>query len=83
MLYVISGAVEITGPEVREFHLAALGNDGEAIESTSHAGAELLLLAAQPIHEPVARYGPFVMNTQQELYQAFEDDRTGKIGAIT
>jgi redox-sensitive bicupin YhaK (pirin superfamily) len=83
MLYVIGGTVEIAGRDVSEFHLAALGNDGDTVEFSSAAGAELLLLAAQPIHEPVARYGPFVMNTKDELYQAFEDYRNGKMGAIT
>jgi redox-sensitive bicupin YhaK (pirin superfamily) len=83
MIYVISGTVEIGGRSVPEFHLAALGNDGEAVEFSSQGNAELLLLAAQPINEPVARYGPFVMNTQEELYQAFEDYRTGKMGSIT
>ena len=83
MLYVIGGKVEIGGRSVLEFHLAGLENDGEAVEFSSSTGAELLLLAAQPIHEPVARYGPFVMNTKDELYQAFEDYRTGKMGAIT
>jgi redox-sensitive bicupin YhaK (pirin superfamily) len=83
MLYAIAGNVEIGGRSVAQFHLAALGNDGEAVEFSSPSGAELLLLAAQPIHEPVARYGPFVMNTQEELYQAFEDYRTGKMGSIT
>jgi len=82
MLYVINGKVEIGGRSVSEFHLAALGNDGDAVEFSSSTGAELLLLAAQPIHEPVARYGPFVMNTKDELYQAFEDYRQGRMGAI-
>jgi hypothetical protein len=83
MLYVIGGKVEIGGRSVLEFHLAGLENDGEAVEFSSSTGAELLLLAAQPIHEPVARYGPFVMNTKDELYQAFEDYRSGRMGEIT
>jgi redox-sensitive bicupin YhaK (pirin superfamily) len=82
MVYVISGAVEVAGRSVDAFHLAALANDGDVVELASAGGGECLLLAAQPIHEPVARYGPFVMNTREELQQAFEDYRNGRMGTI-
>lgn len=45
-------------------------------------GAEMLLLAGLPLDEPVARYGPFVMNTREEIVQAFEDYEAGRLGAI-
>ena len=43
---------------------------------------ELLLIGGIPLNESIARYGPFVMNTQQEIYQAIEDYRSGKLGKI-
>lgn len=54
------------------------------IENASDAGTTLnvLLIAGLPLNEPVARYGPFVMNTREEIYQAFEDFRMGRMGEI-
>jgi redox-sensitive bicupin YhaK (pirin superfamily) len=43
---------------------------------------EVLLIAGVPLNEPIARYGPFVMNTEAEIHQAFEDYRRGRMGAI-
>jgi hypothetical protein len=51
----------------------------QAVED-SEMPFELLLIGGIPLREPIARYGPFVMNTQQEIYQAIEDYRNGKLG---
>ena len=44
--------------------------------------AKVLLIAGQPLNEPIAQYGPFVMNTQQEIYQALSDFRDGRLGEV-
>lgn len=82
MFYVIHGAVEVGGKRVPRFHIAGFAQDSGEIQITASEKSDFLLLAAQPIEEPVARYGPFVMNTEIELRQAFEDYRTGKMGRI-
>lgn len=87
MVYVFDGIARI-GPasrSVRAGQLAALG-DGDAVELAvgvdAAVPAELLLLAGRPLGEPVARWGPFVMNTQQEIEQAIADFRAGRMGDI-
>ena len=54
-------------------------SDGETIVATSGGqGARFILVAGRPLREPVARYGPFVMNTKEEIMQAFVDFQEGK-----
>ena len=63
-------------------HRAAgvLGNGDRVRLEAGPAGARALLLAARPLHEPVVQYGPFVMNTRQEIEQAVDDYRRGRLG---
>jgi hypothetical protein len=78
-----AGAYTISGPGEGELTLYA--HDGEIVrvanESTTET-RELLVLAGEPLREPVARYGPFVMSTKAELMQAVDDFQAGKFGAI-
>ena len=55
----------------------------EVVVVAGEAPADVLLLAGEPIREPVARYGPFVMNTREEIIEAFEDYQAGRMGRIT
>jgi len=69
------------GPEQTSAHGPALVvfADGDVVEASAGAGGgRFLLAAARPLHEPIARYGPFVMNTRAEIEQTLEDLRTGK-----
>ncbi len=84
MAYVISGDATVAGRPAKEGSIAVFQHDGDAIrlENTSNAPTDMLVLAGEPLREVVARYGPFVMNTREELVQAFEDFRSGKMGAL-
>jgi hypothetical protein len=77
------GAVGRDRRPVREGQ-AALFGPGDAIElrAAEHEPIEVLVLAGEPLHEPVVRYGPFVMNTKQEIIDAIEDFQQGRMGAI-
>ena len=64
-------------------NMVAFEKDGEAIEIEAVSdNARVLLIGGQPLNEPIARYGPFVMNTPQEIQQAFDDYRSGRMGSI-
>ena len=77
-VYVFRGSAKVDDTNVPEHTLALLG-DGEAVRlEGGEAGGRMLLLAAKPIGEPVARYGPFVMNTREEIMQAFKDFQEGR-----
>ena len=83
LAYVFEGEARVGDELVREGQLAILGaGDAVRLEGGGSAG-RLLLLGGMPLREPVARYGPFVMNTRAELIQAFEDFESGRMGEIT
>jgi len=84
--YVVEGSGLVDSTPAREGQLAVLAKDGEEVRlinpSASAKPFDVLLIGGTPIGEPVARYGPFVMNTKDELYRAFEDFQNGRMGAI-
>lgn len=82
-LFVLSGQVTVNGSKpVTEAQLAVVASSGTPILLDANEDAMLLVMAGEPIHEPIARYGPFVMNRQDELAQAVNDYRAGKMGHL-
>ena len=78
LLVVFEGALEVEGRTADALSVAVLG-PGEQLQAKAGAkGARFLLIAGRPLNEPVAWYGPFVMNTQAELQQAFSDYQAGR-----
>ncbi len=76
-VYVYEGSVSIGGEEIERGRIALL-NDGDIVKVAASVDARLLLIAGRPLGEPVARYGPFVMNTADEIRQAVMDYQSGR-----
>jgi redox-sensitive bicupin YhaK (pirin superfamily) len=90
LVYVLGGrgTVGTDGHRVDTGRLAVFG-DGDTLTVTADAGQEartpgldILILGGRPIREPVYAYGPFVMNTKEEIAQAFEDYQAGRLGTV-
>jgi hypothetical protein len=74
--YLFEGAAEFGGQQIEAVRMLVFG-DGDEIEVKTDAGARFLLMAGQPIREAIVPYGPFVMNTEAEIRQVFEDIKSG------
>lgn len=81
-ILVVNGEIVVNGEVAGEHSFVLFDHDGEEISITANKKAVLLVLSGEPIDEPIASYGPFVMNTQAEIYQAFEDFQAGKFGVL-
>jgi redox-sensitive bicupin YhaK (pirin superfamily) len=82
MAYVLRGRAALAGRDARRGQLVLFSGDGDSVAIAADEEADVLLLAGQPLGEPVARYGPFVMNDPDEVRQAIEDFRAGRMGRI-
>jgi quercetin 2,3-dioxygenase len=75
--YIFEGQGSFAGKEITATHLAIFG-DGDRVQvNAGPNGARFLLVSGLPLGEPIARYGPFVMNTRQEIEQALRDLQNG------
>ena len=85
--YVFEGRVQVgsDGRDLAQGQLGLLGSGASvslSVPASAASACRLLLLSGQPLGEPVARYGPFVMNTEAEIAQAMADYRAGRLGEI-
>lgn len=83
VLLVIEGEVKVNNEEiVPTDHLLLFANEGENFEIEATENSVVLILSGEPLNEPIASYGPFVMNTQDEIRAAFDDFNNGKFGTL-
>lgn len=78
LLYVVRGTIVVAGEEVAEFRLVEMNDDGDEISIEATDDALVIFGHADPLGEPVASHGPFVMNTREEILQAIRDYQSGK-----
>ena len=77
-IYVYRGEVEVVGTLLSSRRMGILDNNGDSVTVKAMSDARLLLIAGRPLNEPIVQYGPFVMNTQQQIHQALDDFRSAR-----
>ena len=81
-LLLVEGKIMVHGDEIPQDNFALFNRDGETFTLEAVDDSKILVLSGEPIREPIAAHGPFVMNTKEELMQAFEDFNNGKFGYL-
>jgi redox-sensitive bicupin YhaK (pirin superfamily) len=81
-LLVINGSANVNGQPAAEHSFVLFANKGEDITIEATANSVILLLSGEPIDEPIVSYGPFVMNTKEEILQSIREAQTGKFGVL-
>jgi redox-sensitive bicupin YhaK (pirin superfamily) len=83
-IYVYRGAVQVSDQAVSSKLMAIFANDSstDGVRISASVAARFILIAGKPLNEPIVQYGPFVMNTKEEIMQAVNDYRAGKMGPL-
>jgi redox-sensitive bicupin YhaK (pirin superfamily) len=81
-IYVYRGEAKVSATSVTTHRMAILANDpqAEGVVIQANVDTRLLLIAGKPLNEPIVQYGPFVMNSQEQIYEALQDFRDGRLG---
>ena len=82
VIFVLRGQIELENKSYSEKNLLAFSRDGELIKLNAKASTKILVLNGDPIDEPIFAYGPFVMNTRDEIIEAINDYQSGKMGHL-
>lgn len=82
-IFVLSGKVNVDGKTIGDAEMAVLEQEGDTFSLSASEDTKILFMGGEPIREPIMGYGPFVMNTQAEIGQAFKDYESGKMGTLS
>jgi redox-sensitive bicupin YhaK (pirin superfamily) len=82
MAVVAKGRVRTGSSKASTGELVVFANDAEGLELVAEEDSHVILLSGEPLNEPVVQYGPFVMNTMQEIERAFDDVQSGRFGPV-
>jgi redox-sensitive bicupin YhaK (pirin superfamily) len=82
-VFVLEGQVSVNGAAAGEAELVVTKRQGTLVVLEGREDSRLLIMSGEPIDEPIARYGPFVMNTKAEIVQAVEDYQAGRMGHLS
>ena len=80
-VYTYRGNVLTSGQAVPDRHMGILSNEGQAVKLQASQPSRVLLISGKPLNEPIAQYGPFVMNTNDQIHQTLQDYRAGQFEA--
>lgn len=81
-IYVLEGSIEVNHKLIEARNMAEFHQDGNSIQISTQSTGKLLFLSGEWTDEPMIQYGPFVMNTQEEIMQAIDDYEAGKMGVL-
>ncbi|MDP9230930.1 MAG: pirin family protein, partial [Bacteroidota bacterium] len=81
-ILVINGSIELNGEKANEHSFVLFKNEGEEITIKAIEDSVLLILSGKPLNEPIASYGPFVMNTEEEIVESIKEFQSGKFGVL-
>jgi len=82
LIYLLDGQMEINGVTAKAKDMICFAQDAEGIEIKANADTRFIVLSGEPLNEPVATYGPFVMNSETEIMQTLQDAQQGKLGVL-
>ena len=82
MIYLLDGALTVNGRSAKAKNMIIFKNDGDKIGLKASEDTRYIVLSGEPIGEPIVAQGPFVMNTEQEIMQAYQDAKNGAMGYL-